>query len=168
MNGVNVGIQELQSALQRMQTAVSSIENTKSTFRTQYEQLGASWNDRKYRELGDIVNESVRALNDVLKTLLQGEKYVLHLIQSIQEYEAVNIGSSGTGQAAMASTGTNAGSGGNGVNLNEFGVQSIEGIQGWIGEINPNPYGDPRRNVNCGKCAAAVFQRLNGESEAVA
>lgn len=165
MDGVNVGLQELQDALQKIQTAVSSVESTKSAIRTRYEQLGALWNDRKYRELGDVVNECVRALNDVLRTILQGEKYVLRLVQSVQEYEAVSLGPSG---AAAAGAGSGGGSGGDGVKLNEFGVQSIEGIQGWIREINPNPYGDPRRNVNCGKCAAAVYQRLNGDSSATA
>lgn len=168
MSGVNVGLQELQDALQKMQTAVSSIERTKGSIRMRYEQLGASWNDRKCRELGEITSESVRALNDVLRTLLQAEKYVLRLIQSVQAYEAVNLGSTGAVQAAATGAGSSGGSGGDDVKLNEFGVQSIEGVQEWIGKINPNPYRDPRRTVNCGKCAAAVYQRLNGDSSAVA
>ena len=50
-------------------------------------------------------------------------------------------------------------------------VQKIEDISGWIGEINPNfdPYDweSPYCN-NCGSCAWAVEQRLNGNEDAVA
>jgi len=167
MSGVNVGLQELQNAARKIQTAVSSIERTKSALRARHDQLGASWDDKKYRELGEVIHECERALNNVLLTLLQGEKYVLRLMQSVQAYEEVSLDSPGAAQTAASGAGTGPG-GGNGVKLNEFGVQSIEGIQEWIGEINPNPRGDPRRNVNCGKCAAAVYQRLNGNSGAVA
>lgn len=165
MDGVNVGLQVLQDALWKMQTAASSIDGTKSAVRTRYEQLGAVWNDRKYQELGSIVSECVRALNDAMRTILLGEKCVLALIKSVQEYEAVSLG---TPTAAVAGSGGGSGGGKEDGKLNEFGVQSIEGIQGWIGEINPNPHGDPRRNTNCGKCAAAVYQRLNGDSNAAA
>ena len=51
---------------------------------------------------------------------------------------------------------------------NEFGVQSIESIKNWIESVNPNPHNDPRRTVNCGQCAAAVFRRLDGDDDAVA
>ena len=54
------------------------------------------------------------------------------------------------------------------ITYNEFGVQSIESVSNWIKEINPNPGNDPRRAVNCGNCAAAVFKRLNGDCSAVA
>ena len=51
---------------------------------------------------------------------------------------------------------------------NEFGDFCLNEINSWIKQINYNPNNDPRRDVNCGKCAAAVFLRLNGDSNAVA
>lgn len=50
----------------------------------------------------------------------------------------------------------------------EFGSFCLDQINSWIQSINPNPDHDPRRSVNCGKCAAAVFHRLNGNNSATA
>ncbi len=52
--------------------------------------------------------------------------------------------------------------------MNDFGQFCMSDIKSWISSINPNPRNDPRRNVNCAKCAAAVFERLNGNDGAVA
>ena len=54
------------------------------------------------------------------------------------------------------------------ISYNEFGVQSVESIGKWLKEINPNPQNDMKRYENCGKCAAAVFMRLNGNQSAFA
>lgn len=52
--------------------------------------------------------------------------------------------------------------------MDDFGRFCMSDIKSWISSINPNPHHDPRRNVNCGKCAAAVYERLNGNDGAVA
>ncbi|MGE3412835.1 MAG: toxin glutamine deamidase domain-containing protein [Dehalococcoidia bacterium] len=43
-------------------------------------------------------------------------------------------------------------------------VPSLSEIEGWLGEINPGYTGDPYdpRSVNCGNCARAVYDRLQG------
>lgn len=52
--------------------------------------------------------------------------------------------------------------------VDDFGDYCLEQINSWIPEINPNSNNDPRRKINCGQCAAAVFNRLNGDDSAVA
>lgn len=52
--------------------------------------------------------------------------------------------------------------------INEFGDFCLQQIDSWIDKINPNPQNDPRRTVNCGQCAAAVYRRINGDDNAVA
>lgn len=52
--------------------------------------------------------------------------------------------------------------------VGEFGDFCVQQVKSWIGKINPNPNNDPRRTVNCGQCAAAVYQRMNGNNNAVA
>ena len=50
----------------------------------------------------------------------------------------------------------------------------IRGIESWLGEINPHyndPFFPPRDNpyrINCGSCAFAVYQKLEGNSAAAA
>lgn len=56
-----------------------------------YQQLGIGWNDKKYDELGTIVKDCNKALNDILQIMLQAEKYVASLAKSVQEYDNVNL-----------------------------------------------------------------------------
>lgn len=53
-----------------MRTAISSIESSKMSIEKTYQQLGVDWNDKKYRELGNVVGECKKALNDILKTMI--------------------------------------------------------------------------------------------------
>lgn len=100
MSDVNADATELLQIAQNMQNAVNSIEATKSAMTTRYQQLGENWNDKKYKELGDIVRECNKALNNILNTIFQGIKYVLQLTKLIQEYNAVNFAKGGTRSAS--------------------------------------------------------------------
>lgn len=94
MGQTNVSSNDLLQTLRNMQVGIRSIETTRSVIKSKYQQLGADWNDKKYRELGDVVQECYRALGDVLKIMLQAEKYVASLAKTIQEYDSVNLGGS--------------------------------------------------------------------------
>ncbi len=83
-------------------------------------------------------------------------------------------GTSGVASGVSSgSAGSNSSSGNNGSNgKNGVTEQSIDQIQGWISDINPNydefmpP--DYEYNSNCGSCAFAVENRLNGNNDSVA
>lgn len=105
MGTVSVDINEVFHAISNIKVAIDSIENTKNGIQGHYQQLGESWNDKKYKELGDIVVDCRSALNTILKTLLQGEKYLLNIYQALKDYESVNFSSSISG---VASRNTNA------------------------------------------------------------
>lgn len=99
MGIVNADANELLQATRNMQVAINSIETTKNSINKKYQQLSNEWKDKKYKELGDVVWECSKALNDILKTLLQGEKFVASLAKSLQEYENVTLeNSSNQGQ----------------------------------------------------------------------
>lgn len=101
MGQVNANSQELIQALRNIQAGNRSIETTRNMIRTKYQQLGADWNDKKYKELGDILQECNHALNEVLKILLQAEKYLALLYKHIQEYESVNLGGANSARNAF-------------------------------------------------------------------
>ena len=90
MSNVNADATQLLTILKNMRTSISSIETTRSSVKMKYQQLGIGWNDKKYDELGTIVKDCNKALNDILQIMLQAEKYVASLAKSVQEYDNVN------------------------------------------------------------------------------
>ena len=90
---VNADSVQLFAMLKKMQDSISSIETTKKSVKMKYEQLGAGWQDKKYNELGVVVRDCNKALNDILVIMLQAEKYVALLAKSLSEYESVQLGS---------------------------------------------------------------------------
>lgn len=66
---VNADAYELLQSLSNIKTAISSIKKTRSSMTRKYQQLNGEWKDKKYKELGDIVQECSKALNEILKIL---------------------------------------------------------------------------------------------------
>lgn len=91
MSNVNADATQLLTILKNMRTSISSIETTRSSVKMKYQQLGIGWNDKKYDELGTIVKDCNKALNDILQIMLQAEKYVASLAKSVQEYDNVGL-----------------------------------------------------------------------------
>lgn len=87
MGLVNADSSTVLDAWKNITRAVSSIEATKASISRKYQQLGTDWNDKKYKELGDVIQECSKSLNTILKILLQAEKPVALLAKSLQEYE---------------------------------------------------------------------------------
>lgn len=88
---VNADSTQLLTILKNLQNSISSIETTQNSVKFKYQQLGNEWNDKKYYELGTIVRDCNKALNDLLQIMLQTEKYVASLAKSIQEYDNVSL-----------------------------------------------------------------------------
>lgn len=92
MGQANTSVNNLLQTLRNLQVGIRSIQTTRIIIRSRYQQLGTDWNDKKYRELGEVVQECYRALGDILKIMLQAEKYVVALAKTIQEYNSVDLG----------------------------------------------------------------------------
>lgn len=88
---VNADVTELLQSWNNIKTAITSIETTRSSMTRKYQQLNGEWKDKKYKELGDVVQECSRALNEILKILSKGEKFIGSLAKSLQEYDNVNL-----------------------------------------------------------------------------
>lgn len=102
MGNVNADVAELIQSWQNIRTAISSIETTRLSLVRKYQQLDGEWKDKKYKELGDVVQECSKALNEILKILFKGEKFIGSLAKSLQEYEDTNLEHS-SNQAQTAS-----------------------------------------------------------------
>lgn len=91
MNNVNASSDDILHAMQTIRLAIQSIEKTQNSITRKYQQLGEGWKDRKYQELGYVIQDCVKSLNSILKTLKIGDKYITQLAQSVSDYEAVSI-----------------------------------------------------------------------------
>ena len=97
LDNASVNTQGLIDLIQKISQVISGISDTKDLIKCKYEALGSNWNDKKYHDLGQVVNDCTKALNDLLKILLQTEKYLCTLVKSVQEYENVKFGSGASG-----------------------------------------------------------------------
>ena len=88
---VNADITELLKSWNNIKSAITSIETTKASIARRYQQIGNDWKDKKYKELEAVVQECNKALTEILKILVKGEKFVASLAKSLQEYDNVNL-----------------------------------------------------------------------------
>lgn len=91
MAGVNVNAQIVHKQIQEIKKTAVNLEKMQKDMRSKYQAAGSGWRDKKYAELGDIVQESVGALVQMQKTLSFAEQNLNRLLREIQEYEAVNL-----------------------------------------------------------------------------
>lgn len=92
MAQANVNSTDLIQVLKSIQQGIHSVESTHNMIKSKYYQLGSDWNDKKWKELGDVLQECCNALNELQTILIQTEKYIMSLSKHIQEYEATNLG----------------------------------------------------------------------------
>lgn len=107
MDTVHADLNALLQTLKNMQTAIHSIESTKVSMSKKYRQLGNGWNDKKYRDLGDVIQDCSKALNEVLEVFSNGEKFVGSLVRSLQEYEDTTFGHSPNQSQGASESGEN-------------------------------------------------------------
>ncbi len=91
MSIVNAEVNELLQYWNNVKIAIKSIETTESSIMKKYQQLAAVWKDKKYKELGQVVQECSKALNETLKILSQGEKFISVLVKNLQEYDSIRL-----------------------------------------------------------------------------
>ncbi|MCD8361499.1 MAG: hypothetical protein LUC98_00850 [Lachnospiraceae bacterium] len=96
MDVANANSSQLLTILKNLQTSISSIEAARTAVKMKYEELGNGWNDKKYSELGIIVNDCNKALSDILQIMIQAEKYVALVAKIVQEYDNVSLGDQST------------------------------------------------------------------------
>lgn len=91
MSLVNADVAELLQFWNNIKVTITSIETTRSSMTRKYQEINDEWKDKKYKELGDVVQECNNALNEVLKILTNGEKFINLLVKSLQGYESVTF-----------------------------------------------------------------------------
>ena len=100
MPKVSVSEKVIASILTVLQNARGGLEEAVVDLKRAYFQAGADWNDKKYRQLGDIIERAARSILVIGSHLGNAKEKVKKLQQTIVEY--INTG------AAQSSTNANA------------------------------------------------------------
>lgn len=100
MPSVSVSADDLRRQMTMLAVAAEEIEHAYNTILSQYRQLGCQWNDSKYKELGNVINESVSSLKQIQHIFLKGQKSLIQILRSVEEYEQTNL--NGAAQASFA------------------------------------------------------------------
>lgn len=91
MSRVNADVAELLQYWKNIKTAIKCVETTRSSITRKYQHLNSEWKDKKYKELGNVVQECNKSLNEILIILSKGEKFIGSLAKSLQEYEDITL-----------------------------------------------------------------------------
>lgn len=109
MPSVNVSSEEIKKQAAELSKASTEIDRTRKSIVSQYQQLGTTWNDAKYKALGDIVQESNSSLRNIEKIFLQSQKALLSILSVVQEYEASNLYPTGAVSGGISDGGSDGG-----------------------------------------------------------
>ena len=99
MPSVSVSSDELRRQLTMLAVAAEEVERAYKTILSQYRQLGGRWSDNKFRELGDVINESVSSLKKIQLVFLKGQKDMIQILRAVEEYEQTNLNGAAQDQA---------------------------------------------------------------------
>lgn len=102
MAKVSVSEESISTLMSVLQTARSGLENDVIELKRTYIQAGESWNDKKYRELGDIVERASRSILVIGCELGEAKEKLKRLLQSVVDY--INTGSASLSSNASAYT----------------------------------------------------------------
>lgn len=99
MPSVSVSSDELRRQLTMLAVTAEEVERAYKTILSQYRQLGGRWDDNKFRELGDVINESVSSLKKIQLVFLKGQKDMIQILRAVEEYEQTNLNGAAQDQA---------------------------------------------------------------------
>lgn len=91
MAGANVNIGMIQKQIAAMKNTAAMLERIRKDMLLKYQTAGCGWRDKKYEELGSIVQESSAALTQIMRTLSYAEEKLGLLLKEVEAYERVNI-----------------------------------------------------------------------------
>ena len=121
MSNVNVDSQIIRDAMTICNKAIDMLRATQKQMQNKYREAGENWNDSKYQQLGNIVDECDSSINKTLRELEVCLMPLSAIEASIQEYESVNI----VGESDYGYDGTGTPRTARGVSANNGGTQSF-------------------------------------------
>jgi len=91
MSNALVGIDSVKSAQTICNGAISDLQNAASKLQQRYQQAGAEWKDKKYEQLGGIVNECVGAMKGPIPEMQNCMNTLREIERLLTEYLDTNL-----------------------------------------------------------------------------
>lgn len=91
MAGVSVEGQAVQSGIACCKVSIHELESASKSLQKSYQQAGSGWKDKKYAELGGIVEECCSALTKPVSDLQECMNKLNELLKAIAEFEEVSF-----------------------------------------------------------------------------
>lgn len=110
MAAINVDIDVVRKQYTRCKQALELMRNTSSRMNRTYVEAGRSWKDDRYCQLGGIVSTCCSELNRAAQQIEQCMRGFDQAIAALDEYNSVNLGSSGGGTTVGITNGNTASS----------------------------------------------------------
>jgi len=87
----NVGLESVRYAQTVCMGAIQDLNSSAEKLKNKYQQAGARWKDKKYEQLGSIVNECTGAMREPVDALFDCINTLEGLEKAIQEYSDTNL-----------------------------------------------------------------------------
>jgi len=91
MAKVSVGMTAIQNAQAVCSGAIQDLNNSAKKLENRYRDAGQGWRDKKYEQLGGIINDCSRALKSPIEELFECLKKLSEIEKVLLEYESVNL-----------------------------------------------------------------------------
>lgn len=153
MAKVSVSEEVIASMLEIMQKARCTLESDVVELRRIYYQAGVDWNDKKYRELGDVIERSCRNILIIGCDLGESKEKLKNLQKNIIEYITSGNASNSNNAAVYAR------------NIESTPWSTISGEHNITVDLqatNPNFAPNTPWSINCQRCVPAYEMRRRG------
>jgi len=88
----SVNLEVVRNAKTVCMGAIQDLNSLAEKLKNRYQQAGQRWKDKKYEQLGSIVNECTSALRQPIDALFDSVKTLEGFEKALQEYDDTNLG----------------------------------------------------------------------------
>ena len=91
MAGVSVGMGAIHNAQTVCREAIQDLNSSSKKLEDRYKNAGLEWKDKKYEQLGVIINDCSRALKSPVDELFECLDKLGEIERVLRDYDSVNL-----------------------------------------------------------------------------
>jgi len=87
----SVGLEAVRNAQALCMGAIQDLNSASAKLKSGYQQAGQQWKDKKYEQLGGIVNDCERAMKSPIQELFECVEKLKNIETVLNEYDSTNL-----------------------------------------------------------------------------